>query len=82
MPLAIRLPPSAKSEELIKPDGWVKVKCIIAGKKARIYLNGEEKPAFTVTNLHLAGQTGSVGVDGWRGAFSGFRVRKAINVKP
>jgi hypothetical protein len=73
----IPLPPTVKGDDLLKPDGWVKVKCVIAGKQAVIYLNGEEKPAFTIENLHLAGQSGSVGVYAWSGAFRGFRALKA-----
>jgi hypothetical protein len=73
----IPLPPSVGAQNLLKPEGWVKVKCVIAGRNAQIYLNGEGKPVFTITNLHLAGQSGSVGVYGWTGAFRGFRVEKA-----
>jgi hypothetical protein len=72
----IPLPPTVGGDDLLKPDGWVKVKCVIAGKTAQIYLNGEEKPIFTITDLHLAGQSGSVGIYGWTGAFAGFRVQK------
>ena len=73
----IPLPPEAKGDDLLKPDGWVKLKCVVAGKRADIYLDGADKPVFTIDSLHLAGKYGSVGVYGWRGAFAGFRVQKS-----
>lgn len=73
----IPLPPTVRGDDLLKPDGWVKVKCEISGKQAAIYLDGAVTPVFTIENLHLAGQSGSVGMYGWSGAFAGFRVKKS-----
>lgn len=73
----IPLPPTAPVEKLLEPEGWVKVKCVITGPEAQIFVDGSKQPVFTISKLHLAGQTGSVGVYGWDGAFANYKVTRA-----
>ncbi len=65
-------------ERLLDSNDWVKVKCVVAGAKATIYLGDSAKPVFEIDKLAFPGQAGTVGVYGWDGAFANYKVSPTL----
>lgn len=64
----------------IQPETWIHVKIELAGRVARIFLNGSEKPSLVVDGLKSANLRGAVGLWGYAGEesyFSNVRITPA-----
>jgi hypothetical protein len=64
----------------IEPETWTKVKIEVAGRTARIFLNGSSKPSLVVDGLKSSNLHGSVGLWGYAGEesyFSNLRITPA-----
>ncbi len=44
------------------PDAWTKVRIVVAGPKARLYVHGADQPALVVNDLKLGAVRGGVGL--------------------
>ena len=44
----------------LDPHGWTKIKIVVAGSKARLYVNGAEQPCLIVNDLKLGETRGQV----------------------
>jgi hypothetical protein len=65
----------------IAPETWTKVKIEVAGRMARIFLNGSDKPSLVVDGLKSGNLHGAIGLWGYAGEESYFsnlrRTRRA-----
>lgn len=64
----------------IEPETWTKVKIEVAGRTARIFLNGAEKPSLVVDGLKSPNLRGAIGLWGYAGEesyFSNLRITPA-----
>ncbi len=64
----------------IEPETWTKVKIEVAGRTARIFLNGSDKPSLVVDGLKSPNLHGAVGLWGYAGEesyFSNLRITPA-----
>jgi len=64
----------------IQPETWIHVKIELAGRVARIFLNGSEKPSLVVDGLKGSNLRGAVGLWGYAGEesyFSNVRITPA-----
>lgn len=62
----------------LEPGVWTKVKIVVAGTRAQLYVNGAEQPCLIVNDLKLGVAEGAVALwigSGTEGYFSGVRVR-------
>lgn len=41
---------------------WIKMKMVVRGPEARLYLNGEKRPCLVVTDLKLGNSPGGIGL--------------------
>jgi hypothetical protein len=44
----------------LEPEGWTKIKIVVAGNKARLYVNGAEQPCLIVNDLKLRATRGQI----------------------
>jgi hypothetical protein len=61
-------------------ERWIKVKIEVAGRSAKLYVNGEESPSLVVDGLKGEGLHGGVGLSGYAGEeayFSNLRITPA-----
>jgi len=49
----------------LEPGAWTKVKIVLAGGKARLYVHGAEQPCLIVNDLKLLPAKGAIGL--WAG---------------
>ncbi len=56
----------------IQPEAWIHLKIELAGRVARIFLNGSEKPSLVVDGLKGSNLRGAVGLWGYAGEESYF----------
>lgn len=56
-------------------EEWFHVKVTVVGKKAQVFVNGEETPSLIVEDLKHGESSGTVGIYAWRGEFADFTVR-------
>ena len=64
----------------LDPGGWIKIKIEVAGRSARLFLNGAPRPCLTVDDLRLSARRGAVAL--WYGPiteawFSNLRITPA-----
>jgi hypothetical protein len=67
----------------IEPETWIKVKIEVAGRTARIFLNGSAQPSLIVDGLKSSNLRGAIGLWGYAGEesyFSNLRVTPAAPV--
>ena len=67
----------------IAPESWIHMKIDVAGRAARLYLNGEAQPALVVDGLKTSNLHGAVALWGYAGEesyFSNIRVTPASAV--
>jgi hypothetical protein len=62
----------------IEPGAWTRIKVVVVGAKARLYLNGADQPCLIVNDLKLGETHGQIAL--WTGSntdayFSNLRVR-------
>lgn len=61
----------------LEPGVWTKVKIVLAGAKARLYVHGAEQPCLIVNDLKLTPASGAIGLwagPGTDGYFANLRV--------
>jgi hypothetical protein len=46
----------------LQPGVWTKIRIVIAGTKARLYVHGNEQPTLIVNDLKLGAGSGGVGL--------------------
>jgi hypothetical protein len=63
-------------------DEWVKVKIDVRGRKARLYVNGSEKPSLVVDGLKGEDLQGPVALWGYTGEEAYFSNLRISNAKP
>jgi hypothetical protein len=44
----------------VEPEAWTKIKIVVAGNKARLYVNGAEQPCLIVNDLKLGETRGQI----------------------
>ncbi len=69
-----------ESYALIEPESWIRMKIDVAGRAARLYLNGEAQPALVVDGLKTSNLHGVVSLWGYAGEesyFSNIRITPA-----
>jgi hypothetical protein len=49
----------------VEPGAWTKVKIVVSGTKARLYVNGCDQPCLIVNDLKLGGSNGQIAL--WAG---------------
>jgi len=62
----------------LEPGAWTRVKIVVAGATARLFVHGAEQPALVVKDLKLGAARGGVGLwigDGTEAYFSSIAVR-------
>jgi hypothetical protein len=62
----------------VEPGAWTRIKVVVAGTKARLYINGADQPCLIVNDLKLGEADGQIAL--WTGSntdayFSNLRVR-------
>jgi hypothetical protein len=60
------------------PAQWTKVRIVVAGNKARLYVNGADQPALIVNDLKLGEGRGKIALwagDGTEGWFANVRIK-------
>ncbi len=68
----------------LEPGVWTKMKIVVSGTKANLYINGAPQPCLVVNDLRLGGTHGQIAL--WAhwstdGYFSNLTVRRAVNRK-
>lgn len=61
----------------VKPAEWIKVRIVVRGKTARLYVNGNPQPVLIVNDLKLPPASGGIGLWVGPGSLGHF---KALNV--
>jgi hypothetical protein len=52
----------------LQPGAWTRMKIVVSGLRAQLYLNGASQPCLVVNDLKLGGQVGRIGL--WVGAWT------------
>jgi len=50
----------------IDPEAWTKIKVVVSGSKAQLYVNGADRPCLIVNDLKLGASRGQIGL--WTGS--------------
>ena len=66
----------------IAPDVWVKVKIVVHGRQARLYLNGSSQPSLVVNGLKGEDLDGAIGLWSYEGEEAYFSNLRITNDKP
>ena len=66
----------------IQPEAWIKIKIEVAGRSARLYLNGSAQPSLVVDGLKSSNLHGSVALWGYAGEESYFSNIRVTPVPP
>jgi hypothetical protein len=64
----------------LEPGVWTRVRIVVQGTTARLFVHGAEQPALIVTDLKLGDSSGAVAIwigPGTEGYFTGLQVRPA-----
>ena len=69
----------------LQPEAWTKLKITVAGRNAKLYLNGSESPGLVVNGLKGEDAQGAIALWGYAGEeayFSNMRITRAATAQP